>query len=113
MMMPILNLHWGIEQNHEVWWTCPHCGNEYDARWHQKICPDCGRNVDDQAKFSLEDLWFDGDIGMHVKDYISFPEKYRYRITVEGRNEDLDDLSLVLKNLSMYLKKINLNEQNK
>ncbi|HAP96105.1 MAG TPA: hypothetical protein DCP54_10230 [Chryseobacterium sp.] len=48
---PILLEHWGfenigIEFNHEIWWTCPHCGEVYDARWHQKTCPACRRDID-------------------------------------------------------------------
>lgn len=48
---PILLMHWGYgnllpEFNHEIWWTCPHCGEVYDARWHQKTCPACRRDID-------------------------------------------------------------------
>lgn len=48
---PILQEHWGLENigiefNHEIWWTCRHCGEVYDARWHQKTCPSCRRDID-------------------------------------------------------------------
>lgn len=33
-------------RNHEVWVTCPHCHQDFDARLYWLTCPNCGATIE-------------------------------------------------------------------
>lgn len=36
--------------SHEIWETCPRCGEEYDAHLHWSVCPNCGFDSEKDGK---------------------------------------------------------------
>ena len=48
VMMPI------ITNNHEVWATCPVCGQDYDRRVWGNECPECARRKRKNARNNAE-----------------------------------------------------------
>lgn len=36
--------------SHEIWETCPQCGEEYDSHLHWFVCPNCGFDSEKDGK---------------------------------------------------------------